>query len=220
VLSFIFTQAGIPVAATAAIVAIGSSSMVWRFLWAPLVDLSLSTHSWYTMGIAGASATLLLVALVPPVPGVFLTGLVFVSHVAATVIVLPISGMIAHTVAEEKKGSASGWYQAGGLSGLGIGGGAGVWLATHSGSATAGAVLAAIMLLGIVALHFVPNVRPVAGSRMGDRWRVFGREFMEMIKSPSALLVMALVSSPIGAGAAVQLWSAVAPDWRAIIAIN
>ena len=60
-----------------------------------------------------------------------LTAMVFVSQVAGTLVVLPVGGMMAHSVAEEKKGRASGWYQMGNLSGSGLGGGAGVWLASH-----------------------------------------------------------------------------------------
>lgn len=213
-LPFIFTRAGVPVATTAAVVAIGNSANVWRFLWAPLADLSLSTHIWYLIGIVGAAATLLLVGIVPPHPGALLTGLVFLSQVASSVIMLPIGGMIAHTVVEEKKGSASGWYQAGAMAGIGVGGGVGVWLAAHSTSATAGSILAAAMLACAPALYFVPNVRAVPGTQLRVRLRGFGRDFWDLIRTRRALLVIVLVSSPIGVGAASQLWSAVAPDWH------
>jgi predicted MFS family arabinose efflux permease len=214
-LPFIFTRAGVPVATTAAVMAIGTSAVVWRFLWAPPVDLSLSTHVWYVTGLVGSAATLLVVVLVPPVPGLLLTSVVFVSQVAATLLTLPVAGMIAHTVAEERKGMASGWYQAGSLCGTGVAGGGGVWLVTHSGTVMAGAVLAVSMLICSVALFYIPNVRPMSRSRIVERWRFFWSEFLEMVKSPMTLLVMALTSSPIGAGGAAQLWSAVAPDWRA-----
>jgi len=214
-LPFIFTRAGVPVATTAAVIAIGGSAIVWRFLWAPPVDLSLSTHFWYVIGLVGSAATLLVVVLVPPVPGLLLTSVVFLSQVSAGVLTLPVAGMIAHTVAEHKKGMASGWYQAGSLCGTGVAGGAGVWLVTHSGAVTAGAVLVVSMLICAVALFYIPNVRPMSRSRIIERWRFFWSEFLEMVKSPMALLVMALTSSPIGAGGAAALWSAVAPDWGA-----
>src|SRR5436190_22681921 len=56
---------------------------------------------------------------------------VFVSQVAGTLIVLPVGGLMVHRVAEGAKGRAAGWYQAGNLGGNGIGGGVGVWLASH-----------------------------------------------------------------------------------------
>jgi predicted MFS family arabinose efflux permease len=64
-------------------------------------------------------------------------------------------------------------------------------------------------------LAFVPDVRPLVNTPIGRRMREIGRDFQELMRSPIALLVTILVMSPIGAGAATNLWSAVAPDWRA-----
>lgn len=213
-LPYILTRAGIPVATTAAVVAIGNSAYVWRFLLAPLADIAMSTHAWYLIGIVGASVTLLLVGTLPPHPGVVLTSLVFLSQVAASIVQLPIGGMIAHTVVDAKKGSASGWYQAGNLGGMGIGGGIGVWLATHASKEAASAALAAAMLACAAALFFVPNVKAVSGESFRLRIRGFGLDFWDLIRTRRALLVLVLVFSPIGVGGASQLWSAVAPGWR------
>jgi MFS transporter, PAT family, beta-lactamase induction signal transducer AmpG len=89
-------------------------------------------------------ATVFILALVPLQPkhvGIIMA-VVFVSQVAATLIMLPLGGLMAHTVAEDSKGCAAGWYQAGNLGGNGIGGGAGVWLASHFSKEAAGAGLA------------------------------------------------------------------------------
>ena len=113
--------------------------------------------------------------------------------------------MIAHTVVDAKKGSASGWYQAGNLGGMGIGGGVGVWIATHSSSGAVGFALAAAMLPCAAALYFVPNVKAVSGERLRLRVRGFGKDFWDLIRTYRALLVMLLVLSPIGVGGASQL---------------
>jgi predicted MFS family arabinose efflux permease len=42
-----------------------------------------------------------------------------------------------------------------------------------------------------------------------------GRDFRQMLRSPAVLVTLVLLASPIGIGAATNLWSAVAPDWRA-----
>ena len=55
-LPFILTRAGIPVATTAAVVAIGNSAYIWRFLWAPVADLLLSTRVWYLIGLVALAA--------------------------------------------------------------------------------------------------------------------------------------------------------------------
>ena len=122
---------------------------------------------------------------------------------------------MAHTVAEQEKGRAGGWYQAGNLGGTGLGGGAGVWLADHFSIQVAGGALSTATLICLAALYFVTPVRGAEGERLGQKMREVGRDFRDMLRTPAVLLVLVLVTSPIGIGAAANLWAAVAPDWRA-----
>src|SRR2546429_5503077 len=128
-LPFVLTRLGFSVALAASIVAIGVSSNLWRFLWGPVADLTLTARRWYLLGLGMSAATLSLLALLPlhqnAVP--VLMTVVFISQAAGTFIVLPVGGLMAHTVAENAKGRAAGWYQAGNLGGHGIGGGGGGW---------------------------------------------------------------------------------------------
>jgi PAT family beta-lactamase induction signal transducer AmpG len=213
---FVLTQAGFSVAAAATIVAAGISANLWRFLWGPVADLTLTLHRWYLIGVTLAAASLLAMSLVPLQPGetARASALVFLVTVAATLVVLPVGGMMAHTVADDCKGRASGWYQAGNLGGMFGGGGAGVWLAHHFSVAVSGGVLAAVMMACAGALAFVPDVRPREGELISSRMREMGRDFLVMLRSPLYLFVIVIVSSPVGSGAASGLWSAVAPDWR------
>ena len=216
-LPFALTQAGFPVAVSASIVAIGISSNIWRFLWGPVADLTLSPRRWYLLGLGSGAVTLLLAGLMPlrTDAAVALTAVVFLSQVAATLVVLPVGGLMAHTVPDAEKGRAGGWYQAGNLGGSGLGGGAGVWLVAHYSTPVAAAVLAAMMAACALALFFVPAVTPPRAGAIGRRFREIGTDFRDLLRSPVALLAMVLVSSPVGSGAATGLWSAVAADWRA-----
>jgi PAT family beta-lactamase induction signal transducer AmpG len=216
-LPFILTRAGFSVAAAAAIVAVGLSANIWRFAWGPIADLTLSLHKWYWIGLTTGAATLVLLSFIPirhDLAGL-LTVMVFVSQVAATLVVLPVGGLMAHTVADEEKGRAAGWYQTGNLGGAGIGGGAGVWLASHFSSQVAGVGLSGMMLACAAALYFVPDVAPVRGERVGAKMREIAIDFRELIRSPLVLLTIALVMCPVGAAGASNLWSAIAPEWRA-----
>jgi MFS family permease len=141
--------------------------------------------------------------------------IVFLSQVAATLIVLPVGGLMAHTVADEAKGRAAGWYQAGNLGGTGIGGGAGVWLAAHFSKEVASTGLALAMLGSAAALYFVSDVRIVSAESVGERMRILWRDIFSMVRAAIPLFTIVLVCSPIGAGAMNNLWSAVAPDWNA-----
>lgn len=86
-LPFILTRAGFSVATAASIVAIGVSANLWRFLWGPIADLTLSARRWYLLGLSTAAATLLLLGLIPlnqNAVGVLMT-VVFISQVARNV---------------------------------------------------------------------------------------------------------------------------------------
>src|SRR6267378_6866448 len=216
-LPFILTRAGFSVAIAASIVAIGVSANLWRFLWGPVADLTLTARRWYLLGLVISGATLLILSLLPLHPGAagVLMAVVFISQVAATLIVLPVGGLMAHTVAEDAKGRAAGWYQAGNLGGNGIGGGVGVWLASHFSKEIAGGGLAIAMLASAAAIYFASDVRVVANETLGERMRILWRDILSMVRSAIPLFTIVLICSPIGAGAMNNLWSAVAPDWSA-----
>ncbi len=148
-LPFLLTKNGFPVALTAGIVAIGLSANLWRFLWGPVVDISLSLHKWFWIGIVSSIASLLLLCFIPFTikEAAFLSLIVFISQVAMTITLLPVNGFIAKSIRENKKGEASGWYQAGSLAGVGLGGGAGLWLATHFNIIISGTVMCVVSIL-------------------------------------------------------------------------
>jgi hypothetical protein len=64
-LPFLLTKNGFPVALTAGIVAIGLSANLWRFMWGPVVDMSLSLRKWFWIGISASIALLLLLCFIP-----------------------------------------------------------------------------------------------------------------------------------------------------------
>ena len=64
-LPFVLTRAGFSVAIAASIVAIGISANLWRFLWGPIADLTLTARRWYLIGFSAAALTLFLLGLFP-----------------------------------------------------------------------------------------------------------------------------------------------------------
>src|SRR5437764_12736925 len=156
-LPFVLTRVGFSVALAASIVAIGVSANLWRFLWGPLADLTLTARRWYLLGLGTSAATLLLLAFLSLHQNAvaILMAVVFVSQVAGTLIVLPVGGLMAHTVAEGAKGRAAGWYQAGNLGGNGIGVGVGVWLVSHLSKEMGGWGLVMSVFVSSAAIYFV-----------------------------------------------------------------
>jgi len=216
-LPFFLTRAGFSVASAAAIVALGVSANVWLFFWGPVVDLTLTSRRWYLLAVMVSAAALFLVGIVPFQQSVIalLTAMVFISQIAVTFVVLPMGALMAYTVPDDAKGRAAGWYQAGNLGGNGIGGGLGVWLGVHFAKELAGATLALAMIAAAFAIFFAADFHVVAGFGFRERMRLMGRDILAMLRSAIPLLTLVLITSPIGAGAMNNLWSAVASDWHA-----
>ena len=216
-LPFFLTRAGFSVASAAGIVALGVSASVWLFLWGPIVDLTLTPRRWYILAVVVGATTLFLLGIVPFQKNwaAILAVMVFVSQIAVTFVVLPMGALMAYTVPDEAKGRAAGFYQAGNLGGNGIGGGLGVWLGVHFSKELAGAALALAMIVAASAILFAAEFRVVAGFGFRERMRLMGRDLLAMLRSPIPLLTLFLITSPIGAGAMNNLWSAVGPDWHA-----
>lgn len=216
VLPFLLTQNGFPVAVTAGIVAIGLSANLWRFVWGPVVDMSLNMKKWFWIGLLTMIISLLVLCFTPFTTDgtVLLSIVVFISQVAATLIMLPVNGCMAKSIEESKKGKASGWYQAGGLAGVGFGGGLGLWLATHYTVGIAGVVLCAASLLFAMVIFLVQNIAHHKEETILHELKGMGKDVLELLKVPVSLFVILLIMTPIGSGAAGNLWSAIALDWQ------
>ncbi len=217
-LPFIATRAGLPVGVVGSVVAISVLPHVVKVAWAPVTDLTLTLRRWCVIGTVVCAATLALMGLTPirPATVALLTTAGFLSQVGATLVYIPVGGLMALTVAEEEKGRAAGFFQAGNLGGVGLGGGAGVWLATRVPPAQNTAILALLALACVAAIRFVPA--PERASTTGSvlaGLRQLLVELWSLLRGRRELLAVFMVLSPIGIGAASNLWSAVAPDWHA-----
>ncbi len=215
-LPFILVQNGYTVGEAAMVTALGISANLYRFIWAPLTDLSLSLHKWYILGTLLCSATLLLICFFPLSTtghGV-LSFVVFISQVAATLVMSPTGGFMARTVASDKKGRAGGMFQAGNFLGLGLGGGAGIWLYTHFDIVISGTILSAVMLACMLPLKYVVPVSLDGGISMKDKFRQIIPGIKEMLINPMAIFTILLILTPIGAGCASYIWSSVGDKWK------
>ncbi len=215
-LPYLLTHRGFSVAQTAGIVAFGVSANLWRFLWGPLADLTLTLRKWFWVGVLGSASLLMLLCLTPfTVKGAaWLTVMVFLSQVAATFVLLPISGFMANRIEPSKKGQASGWYQAGNLGGGGLGGGAGLWLATHFSVEAAGVGLCSASLLSAMVVWWIKDVHRTKDKKLKAEIIMMGKDILSLLRVPLALFIIIMICLPIGTGAAANLWSSIAADWK------
>jgi MFS transporter, PAT family, beta-lactamase induction signal transducer AmpG len=215
-LPYLLIHRGFSVEATAAIVSIGVSANLWRFVWGPVADLTLTIRKWYGIAVAACVITLLLLCSIPFTTkgSVLLTVIVFISQIAATFVMLPVGSIMANRIEAHKKGRAGGWFQAANVGGTGLGGGAGLWLTTHYNIMTAGIVLCvACVLCGLIVLA-IKDVQRDHQETVVHEIKMMGKDIWSMLKVPLSLFVIILILLPIGTGAASNLWSAIAADWK------
>lgn len=215
-LPYFLVNSGFSVAQAAGIVAIGFSANLWRFIWGPVVDLSLSLKRWYWIGLLVSTLGLLLLCITPfdVKQAAWLSMIVFLSQVAATFLLLPITGIMAHCIEPQQKGKAAGWYQAGNLAGTGFGGGVGLWLTNHYSIIVAGVVLSVIALGFALVILLIKDVQHSKQGSLLIAIKNMGKDVLTMVKIPVVLFVIVLILLPIGSGAAANLWSAIGKDWK------
>lgn len=218
-LGWLLSHAGASVAAVAVLAGMGLLANTWKVLWAPVIDTTLGSKLWYMIAVTVVAASLVGVSLMPldssllPVFG----WLVFAIAIAATVTTMAVERFMAIDTPDTEKGRAGGWSQAGNLGGAGLGGGAGLWLAQHTGHPwIAGVVLAiACMLSALPLLWLSEPGRVASGKRYVATLVETGRDVLDLVRTRIGLLACFIMVLPIGAGGLQQLWAAIAKDWGA-----
>ena len=213
------TQAGVSVGDVAALVAASYIPQTWKFLWAPVVDTTLSRKRWYALAGVVTALGVLAMGIVPSdaksLPLMYVA--VLVASLATTFLAMAAESLLVYNTRPLEHGRAGGWFQAGNLGGQGLGGGAGLWLAgTLPDPWMAGAALAVACALCIAALRFVPEPPPIPrAARYGHTLIAVLRDLWQVTRSRAGYLALLICFLPIGSGAASNLWAAVADDWHA-----
>lgn len=219
VLAFLATKRGLTVEEGASLIAIGMIPHAWKFFWAPVADMTFTRKGWYVVANALCAIGVLLMAAIPLGPENLrlLQVVIFVANLASTFVGMAVEGLMAHATVPEERGRVGGWFQAGNLGGSGIGGGLGLWLATHiEASWVSGAVLAAIFTVCGFALVGIHD--PVREARTGSVFAAVKAVLIDLwglVRSRTALTAAILCFLPIGTGAAsgVLAQAEVAARW-------
>jgi MFS family permease len=217
-LGYELSQHGVGVDVIASIVGLELLPWTWSFLFGPLIDMSFTAVRWYVASIFGLSLCAVGFALVP-LQGSDTSVLAVLSlagGVAAVSSTSALNAIVAVTTSKAVRGACAGWRQTGYLGGLGLGGGAGLWLATHAGGlrvaafALAAASLACIwplLLVKVPASARGAGVVPAARESIAALWK--------LLRTRSGVLAAVAVTLPAGLGAAAYLLPSVAGDWYA-----
>jgi PAT family beta-lactamase induction signal transducer AmpG len=217
-IAYQLAQAGVSAESIGALIALSFMPHTWKFLWGPLVDLTLSSKSWYVIGAVLSALGVLALAVCsePPVNLAALTAAAVMASLATTFLGMAVEALIAHATAPEQQGRAGGWLQAGNFAGGGVGGGAALWLAMHVGHAwVTGAVLGACFLLCCLGLTLIrePDRGPRAAGIAAGTLTVV-RDIWSVARSPRGYLAILVLFLPIGSAGASGLFSVIPDDWH------
>lgn len=217
-LAYQLKQSGVSVSQVAGLVALGILPHTWKFLWAPVVDATLTQKKWYLLAGLPSAVGIGAMGFLPPTqPGLAaLSVIVFSASLATTFLGMAVESLMAHSTPEELKGRAGGWFQAGNLGGSGIGGGLGLFLAERLPAGPASScIVGGLCLLCCVALAGVPSPPSEASKGLVAGIAATLKDVWELVRQRKGMLVLILCVLPIGSGAAGGLWSAVAGEWSA-----
>jgi len=200
---------------------VGGAAMipnVFKFVWAPIVDTTLTQKRWYMIGAVGTALGVLAMGAMPMNASSLtaLTWINFLGNVASSVLGMATQSLMAYDVPDDEKGRAGGWFQAGNLGGGGIGGGLALFVAQRvHPDWLPGAGIAALCMLCAVALRFVEEPRVQRTRDVLGNLASVGRDLWHMARARMGLVALVLCILPIGSGAASNLWSNVALEWKA-----
>jgi MFS transporter, PAT family, beta-lactamase induction signal transducer AmpG len=218
-IAYLLTQAGVGVEEVAGLVAASYVPQTWKFLWAPIVDTTLSRKTWYLIAAIVSAAGILLTGAIPAKAAMLpaLYAVVVISNVASSFLGMATESLMVYNTKGEAHGRAGGWFQAGNLGGVGLGGGAGLWLAqTLPEPWMAGAALAIACALCAAPLALLPEPpRMPRAASYGRTLLAILKDLWEVARARAGILALLICFLPIGTGAAANLWSAVSGDWHA-----
>ncbi len=217
-LGFLLTNAGIPLVEVAPIISITFIPNILKFIWAPLIDTTLTVKKWYLLTNIITAIGIIVIGILPYKLGylTIISVVVLLTSFANSFIAMATESLAAHDIPENQKGRAGGWLQAGNLGGLGIGGGAGLWLADKFSPFTGGVVIALACLFCSFGLFMLSEPPAFLKEKSYLKTiRNLNRDIWIVLKSRMGFLALILCFLPIGSGAASNLWSSISKDWSA-----
>ena len=206
--------AGVRVSSVAGIVAAASLAFSLEFLWAPIVDASLTRRRWYILGVSLMCAALAAVLVAPwnsaAVP--LLTALTFASCCGAAIALVAVKGIMAYEVSSTEMGRASGFYTAGGFFARAASGAGTLWLLSHVMNRSVVAVLSVgAAALASTAIVLASSAPPGPRRDLFTELRAVLGDFWSFIRTRLGILIAVLCVIPFGTGTSLE--NAIAKEW-------
>ena len=231
---YLLGRAGVDPVTIAVLTGLSFLPHTFKFLYAPLVDLTLTRKRWFVMASITSALGIALIGMVPATEAglPWLRVLVVVGNLATAFLSMAVESLMAYNTAPGELGRTAGWFQAGNLGGSGLGGGLALVIAENTSLPwLPGVVLAVICLLSGIAIRYTTEPEPhlpelrdepkdAAASQKTVHvvWRAIQRVLLDMwqvARSRMGYLGLLICFLPIGSGAAGNLFPLFANEWGA-----
>ncbi len=231
---YLLGKAGVDPVTIAVLTGLSFLPHTLKFLYAPLVDLTLKRKQWFVMSSITAAMGIALLGMVPATEAglPWLRILVVVGNVATATLSMSVESLMAYNTAPSELGRTAGWFQAGNLGGGGLGGGLALVIAENTSLPwLPGVVLALVCLLTGIAIRYTHEPEPHLPELREDQngeprppqlgravWRAIRRVLLDIwlvARSRRGYLGLLICFLPIGSGAAGSLFPLFAAEWGA-----
>lgn len=220
-LTFLATEHGLSISEGALLNGAQMLTQWLKWLWAPIVDITLTPRRWYVIATAASAFGIFMMSVIPLGPNTLnlLLAVIASASLINSVVGMAVEAIIASCTEPDQVGRVSAWFQVGNLGGAGLGGALGLFLITTLPKPwMGGAIMGVLFVLCCLALRFTPAMKPrPKGERALDGVKDVVRSLGKMLKTKGGLMSAILCVMPIGTGAAqvVLTQSNVAAHWGA-----
>lgn len=220
-LTFLATKHGLSISEGALLNGANMATQWLKWVWAPIVDVTLTPRKWYVLSTAASALGVLGMSIVPLGPGTLglLLAVIASASLINSAVGMAVEALIATSTPPEQIGRVSAWFQAGNLGGAGLGGALGLFLMIHLPKPwMGGAIMGILFMLCCLALRFTPKHEPQhAHLKSLEAVKGVMRDLGKMLRTKGGLLAAILCVLPVGTGAAqtVLTQAEVAAHWGA-----
>ncbi len=227
---YLLGKAGVDPLTIAVLTGLSFLPHTFKFLYAPLVDLTLTRKRWFVLSSITSALGLALLGMVPATEAglPWLRVLVVVGNIATATLSMSVESLMAYNTAPHELGRTAGWFQAGNLGGGGLGGGLALVVAENTTLPwLPGVVLAMVCLLTGLAIRFTSEPPAhaltsapgrVASNALQAAWHAVlhvWQDLWQVARSRTGYLGLLICFLPIGSGAAGNLFPLFAAEWGA-----
>src|SRR5262249_29772699 len=132
-LTFLATKHGLSISEGALLNGAQMGTQWLKWVWAPIVDVTLTARRWYVLSTAASAVGVFAMAVVPLGPSTLglLLAIIAAASLINSAVGMAVEALIAGVTKPDEIGRVSAWLQVGNLGGIALGGALGLYLITH-----------------------------------------------------------------------------------------